>query len=440
MTDTPCFDDFYTEKTTWARDQLFAALEELGVSPGTNDTLTETDELVPYLPKLDGSSQPPKIVPVDVIPQPGVGARMYVTTKTSVVTLDDDYLKPASILHPLPIPSQHFTAYQFIAPGRGSHASYFSALIKGDVSTGQFDNKCNMKTIDISGHPRDEATDVGEEFAYQVPVLYTAKSLDPNDPWIYATAYNSTQFCFQKISNLATAQGWSQEGLNGDEGGIFIVSKWDNETNRTAYIVTYQTNWHNQDQRKISAGRIHRMSLSGGTGQSMLSAKFNQQPFIKISEVTGRNETPSALGLNNDRLMVAFPLSNFVSLHELANSDSPEKIFFDGSPVGLAATDDLLMVAYRSESGGFVVEVMRLDDLAADLVAVLKFEGEFRSMALSSDAAVLYVAHQSPKGGRVGLFDVTEPTKPKRSRFIREFVVKEPVDLMLARSPGIVGV
>ncbi|MEU1818317.1 YncE family protein [Streptomyces roseifaciens] len=185
-----------------SRDRLFAAMADLGVSPGTNDTLTTTDGVVAG--DIDVTPAPP------VPGTPTASERLYVLGAGATVT---------------PVDAQSLTAYDSFALTNPGPAHLAVSPDGSRLSTAS-PGREHFDAFDITANPPGKAVDL-KAGSLSVPTNAKGVAFSPDHAWAYATYAQPDQMLILDFRGGTPAPGHTY--------GI-LTENW--ETTEPADVVT----------------------------------------------------------------------------------------------------------------------------------------------------------------------------------------------------------
>ncbi|GHI10531.1 hypothetical protein AQI88_31135 [Streptomyces cellostaticus] len=348
----------------WARDRLFAAMEYLGVSPGTNDRLAADDGLVA------GDIT----APVDhAIPGPPVptGDRLYAAGTGRTAT---------------PADAHSLTPYE---PSRlGSASPTHLAVSPDGRRLVVIDAQQGVDILDISANPPAAAPSLLPDRLW-VPQRPQGLSASPDSAYAYATFAQPNQFlAFDLTKTPPTIH--QQYGTERTPGDAVASTQWDEqrqvvylaqpEQGTVALLDVTNGKWPSP-MGELSAGPNPTRLAVDPRGRWLYALNAGHSTVSVVDVRTGgqgvvatlRTGTdPSALAVSPDgaRLYVANTTSGTVSVFDVFGAspqEAADPVWVGADPIALAVSPagDSLFVA---RSGEKAVQVV---DLSADAPTLL---------------------------------------------------------------------
>lgn len=351
-----------------SRDRLFAAMDYLSVSPGTNERLAATDGLVAG--DIDAKPSPP------VPGTPTASERLYVLGAASVT----------------PVDAQSLTAY---APTTLKNAGSAHLAIRPDgtrLCTAAL-NSQHVEAFDITANPPGKTADLNGDSPAWLPQNARGLSFSPDAGWdyAYATYAQPDQMVILKFQNGAPAAGHTYGMLASDlvtttePADVVPALPWD----KTVYIALPQDN----TVAKVDVGNLDNPTakayLPAGPSPTRLAvdpkgrwlyALNPAKSTVTVTDVATKTiattlrtgTAPRALAASADgkRLYVANAVTGTVSVFDTGGDlprEAAEPVWVGAGPIALAvsAAGDRLYVAREK------VRQLQVVDVASDQPALL---------------------------------------------------------------------
>ncbi|MGK4585362.1 DUF6603 domain-containing protein [Kitasatospora sp. HPMI-4] len=341
-----------------SRDRLFAAMDYLGVSPGTNERLTATDALVAG----DVTAQPAPPVPGE----PTASERLYVLGAGATVT---------------PVDAQSLTAYQPIAL-RNQGADHLAVSPDGSRLCAAAPGSQHIDAFGIAANPPGPATDLNGGSPSWLPQNARGASFSPADDWAYITYAQPGQLAIVDFRNGAPTVRHSYGTLAPDQSttepaDVIPAMPWD----ETVYIALPQVdavskvdvgNLDNPTARAyLSAGPFPTRLAADPEGRWLYALNTGKSTVTvidiaaeKIATTLRTGSGPSALVASADgrRLYVANAVTGTVSVFDTSGDlpqEAAEPVWVGAQPIALAlsALGDRLYVARSKVREVRVVDV-----------------------------------------------------------------------------------
>ncbi|GGX42342.1 YncE family protein [Streptomyces noursei] len=345
-----------------SRDRLFAAMDYLGVSPGTNERLAATDGLVAG--DIDSKPAPP------VPGKPTASERLYVLGAGATVT---------------PVDAQSLTAYDGVPLefAQGSSAPLHFAVSPGGHRLCAVDNDQNIDVRDISANPPRDTTSLFHDriWGYQQT---RGAAVSPDNKWAYVTATQSQQLLVLDLQPNVPAKKYDF-GLQTAIGDVVPAARWD-DASQIVYVA--QPDLNSVAQVDVTNGKFPASNpgddlpagpsptrLAVDPGGRWLYALNPAKSTVTVTDIATKaiattlrtGTSPSALAASADskRLYVANTVTGTVSVFD-TGGDLPrevaEPVWVGARPIALAvsAAGDRLYVAREK------VQQVQVVDVASD--------------------------------------------------------------------------
>ncbi|MBF6049421.1 beta-propeller fold lactonase family protein [Streptomyces sp. NRRL B-1677] len=346
-----------------SRDRLFAAMDYLGVSPGTNERLTATDALAAG----DVTAQPAPPVPGS----PTASERLYVLDAGATVT---------------PVDAQSLTVYeplllQFSAPNHlaVSPDGRFLCVVDNDQS---------IDIRDVSSNPPHEAPSLFNDriWGYQQT---RGAAVSPDNKWAYVTSTQSQQLLVLDLQPKAPAKKHNF-GLQTALGEVAPSARWDGqeqvvyvakpEQGTVAQVVVtdgrYPSSAPGDDlpagpsPTRLAVDPKGRWVYALNTGKSTVTVIDIAAKSIAATLPTGTGPSALAASADGTRLYVANAVTGTVSVFDTSGDvprEAAEPVWVGAQPIALAvsAAGDRLYVV-RSK-----VRAVQVVDVASNPPALL---------------------------------------------------------------------
>ncbi|MGD3111467.1 DUF6603 domain-containing protein [Streptomyces sp. YGL11-2] len=198
--------------TDQSRDRLFAAMDYLGVSPGTNERLAATDGLVAG--DIEAKPAPPVPGP------PTASERLYVLGAGATVT---------------PVDAQSLTPYAGVPLefASGASAPFHFAVGPNGHRLCAVDNDQNIDVRDISANPPGGTKSLFHDriWGYQQT---RGAVLSPDNKWAYVTATQSQQMLVLNLQPDVPVKKYDF-GLQAAIGEVVPAARWD-DSSQVVYV------------------------------------------------------------------------------------------------------------------------------------------------------------------------------------------------------------
>ncbi|WP_367140756.1 MULTISPECIES: DUF6603 domain-containing protein [Streptomyces] len=356
-----------------SRDRLFAAMDYLGVSPGTNERLTTTDALAAG--DIDAQPTPP------VPGKPTASERLYVLGAAATVT---------------PVDAQSLKAYDSVPLefAQGSTAPLQFAVGPDGRRLCAVDNDQNIDVRDISANPPGDTTSLFHDRIWGYKETRGA-AVSPDNKWAYVTATQSQQLLVLNLQPDVPAKKYDF-GLQAAIGDVVPAARW-NDTSQIVYVVKPELNA--VAQVNVTNGKYPTTSpgddLPAGPSPTRLAADpegrwlYALNPAastVTVIDVAARTiaatlrtgTDPSALAASADgkRLYVANSVTGTVSVFDTSGDlprEAAEPVWVGARPVALAvsAAGDRLYVARRKARPQDDVPPLQVVDVVSDQPVLL---------------------------------------------------------------------
>ncbi len=350
-----------------SRDRLFAAMDYLGVSPGTNERLAATDGLVAG----DINAKPAPPVPGT----PTASERLYVLGAGASVT---------------PVDAQSLTAYDRVPLefAQGSSAPLHFAVSPGGHRLCAVDNDQNIDVRDVSANPPGETTSLFHDriWGYQQT---RGAAVSPDSKWAYVTATQSQQLLVLNLQLDVPAKK-CDFGLQAVLGEVVPAARWD-DASQIVYVAEPELN--TVAQVNVTNGKYPTTNPGDNlpTGPSPTRLAVDPQgrwlyalnptkSTVTVTDLAAKQivaalrtgTSPSALAASADskRLYVANYVTGTVSVFDTSGGlprESAEPVWVGKRPIALAvsAAGDRLYVAREK------VQQVQVVDVASDQPVLL---------------------------------------------------------------------
>ncbi|MEV4742885.1 YncE family protein [Streptomyces sp. NPDC049555] len=359
-----------------SRDRLFAAMDYLGVSPGTNERLITTDGLVAG--DIDAK-------PVHTIHgKPTASERLYVLGAASVT----------------PVDAQSLTAYEPITL-KNAGSAYFSVRPDGTRLCTAALSSQHVESFDITANPPGKAVDLNGNSPAWLPQNARGLSFSPDAGWdyAYATYAQPDQMVLLKFRNGAPTAGRTYGTLASDRvtstepADVVPALPWD----KTVYIALPQDNTvakvdvGNLDnptaQKYFPAGLSPTRLATDPKGRWLyaLNAGKSTVTVIDVIDVaksiattlrTGTGPIALAASADGRRLYVANAVTGTVSVFDTSGDlprEAAEPVWVGARPIALAvsAAGDRLYVARSKGPEDQEIPPLQVVDVASDQPVLL---------------------------------------------------------------------
>lgn len=350
-----------------SRDRLFAAMDHLGVSPGTNERLAATDGLVAG----DINAKPAPPVPGT----PTASERLYVLGAGASVT---------------PVDAQSLTAYDRVPLefAQGSSAPLHFAVSPGGHRLCAVDNDQNIDVRDVSANPPGETTSLFHDriWGYQQT---RGAAVSPDNKWAYVTATQSQQLLVVNLQPDVPAKKYDF-GLQAVLGEVAPAARWD-DASQIVYVAKPELN--TVAQVNVTNGKYPTTNPGDNlpTGPSPTRLAVDPQgrwlyalnptkSTVTVTDLAAKQivatlrtgTSPSALAASADskRLYVANYVTGTVSVFDTSGGlprEVAEPVWVGKRPIALAvsAAGDRLYVAREK------VQQVQVVDVASDQPVLL---------------------------------------------------------------------
>ncbi|MFI1797369.1 DUF6603 domain-containing protein [Streptomyces sp. NPDC020379] len=357
-----------------SRDRLFAAMDYLGVSPGTNERLVTTDGLVAG--DIDAK-------PVHTIPgTPTASERLYVLGAASVT----------------PVDAQSLTAYEPITL-KNAGSAYFSVRPDGTRLCTAALSSQHVESFEITANPPGKAVDLNGNSPAWLPQNARGLSFSPDAGWdyAYATYAQPDQMVLLKFQNGAPTAGHTYGTLASDRvtitepADVVPALPWD----ETVYIALPQDN----TVAKVDVGNLDnptartyfpaglsptrlatdpkgRWLYALNAGKSTVTVIDVAAESIATTLRTGTGPVALAASADGRRLYVANAVTGTVSVFDTSGDlprEAAEPVWVGARPIALAvsAVGDRLYVARSKGPDDQEIPPLQVVDVASDQPVLL---------------------------------------------------------------------
>ncbi|GAA0417897.1 YncE family protein [Streptomyces luteireticuli] len=334
-----------------SRDRLFAAMEYLNVSPGTNDSLKADDALVAG--DIDAK-------PADTVPgNPTASERLYVLGAGRTVT---------------PVDAQSLTAYP--AVGLSLDAPTLLAASPDGTRLCMVNDDQGIDVRDISANPPGDTRSLFSTTLWGYKKTRGA-SVSPDSKWAYVTAAESRQMLILDLVNPQSGRrDYAAEATPGEavpaakkqwDAGPQLVYLAKTDQDAIARVDVTGGKWPAEltpalpagpSPTRLAADPDGRWVYALNAGRSTVTVT-GTDPAMGIVATLRTGTDPSALAASPDgrRLYVANATSGTVSVFDIPHGEVPqetgEPIWVGPDIVGLAvssANDRLYVIRSRSRA------------------------------------------------------------------------------------------
>ncbi|MEV8477066.1 YncE family protein [Streptomyces sp. NPDC051173] len=320
-----------------SRDRLFAAMDYLGVSPGTNERLTATDALVAG----DVTAQPAPPAPGP----PAASERLYVLDAGATVT---------------PVDAQSLTAYESIAL-QNAGAAYLAVSPDGSRLCAAAPTSQHVDAFDITANPPGKAVDLNGDLPTWLPQNAKGISFSPDHAWAYITYAQPDQMAIIGFQNGVPAVRHTYGTLAADQStsepaDVVPAAPWD----KTVYIALP----HDNSVVRVDVGNLDnptaRTYFTGipaptrlavdpkgrwvyalNTGKSTVTVIDVVAKKIAATLRTGTGPSALAASADGTRLYVANAVTGTVSAFDTSGTlpqETAEPVWVGAQPTALAVS------------------------------------------------------------------------------------------------------
>ncbi|MEU7136321.1 DUF6603 domain-containing protein [Streptomyces sp. NPDC046261] len=344
-----------------SRDRLFAAMAELGISPGTNDTLTATDGLVAG--DIDATPAPP------VPGTPTASERLYVLGAARTVT---------------PVDAQSLTAYEPITTAY-PNPEHLATGPDGSRLLVTAPASQHVAAFDITANPPGPAVDLNGASPAWLGLNARGVAFSPDGAWAYVTYSDPNQLIILDVHDGAPASRHQYGTLTAGGGpaepaDVAPAVPWDAD-HQSVYIALPQegsvmrVDVRNLDnptaQAYLPAGPAPTRLAVDPRGRWLYALNKGHATVTVVDVATGKAVTtlrtgtgPGALAASPDgnRLYVANATTGTVSVFDTSGTlpqEAGEPVWVGPGPNALAvsAASDRLYVAREKNRAVQIVDV-----------------------------------------------------------------------------------